>query len=338
MTDRHYDVVIVGAGLLGCFSARNLARYQLRVAVLERENDLCMGISRANTAIVYSGIDTKPQTLKTELTVEGNRSFDKLCEDLCVPFRRCGSLMVAFGPRAEQVLQKKLEQGLQNGVEDLALLNAAEALKLEPQLSPAVTLALYSPSTGTVNPWELCIAAAQNAHANGVAFYFEHEVAGIEKLADSYRLTCANGVAFTARAVVNCAGLAADRVSEMVAPVSFRFKPTRGDYLILDEAAEGFVTHIVFHEPEMKSKGATFVPTIDGNIMIGPSEEPVGLGQEGGVGITSEIEGAPRSFSANDSAPESLRVTSCAEFILNESEGPYADYAPECFEGTTDMM
>ena len=275
MTDEHYDVVIVGAGLLGCFVARNLSRYRLRVVVLERENDLCMGVSRANSAIVYSGTDTKPQTLKTRLTVEGNRNFDKLCEELHVPFRRCGSLMVAFGPRAEQVLRKKLEQGMQNGVEGLELLTTDATLRLEPHLSPDVSLALYSPGTGTVNPWELCIAAAQNACNNGVEFCFEHEVVGIERLSDEYRLHCANGVAINARVVVNCAGLTADRISEMVAAVSFRFKPTRGDYLVLDEAAEGFIDHVVFHEPEVKTKGATFVPTIDGNIMIGPSEDPV---------------------------------------------------------------
>jgi glycerol-3-phosphate dehydrogenase len=318
-------VIIIGAGLLGCFTARSLARYNLRIAVVERENDVCMGISRANSAIVYSGADTKPGTLKTRLTITGNRSFPTLCEELHVPFSRCGSLMLAFGPRAEATLDFKYEQGLRNGVVGLRLLNTAETLGLEPRVAPSVTRALLAPSTGTVNPWELCIAAAQNAHANGVAFFLEHEVSAISAhdactsrpttaphdacasrdatdsrsgpterpttapraatpshapshvtpayaATPAYTLSFTNGRRLTTRTVVNCTGLDACRISELVAAPSFRIIPSRGDYLILDDRIGKLINRVIFHEPEQKGKGATLVPTIDGNIMVGPSE------------------------------------------------------------------
>jgi glycerol-3-phosphate dehydrogenase len=252
------------------------------VAVLERENDLCLGISRANSAIIYSGVDTRSGTLKTELTVQGNRDFDRLCEDLGVEFKRPGSLMVSFGPRGDEVLRFKYGQGQRNGVPGLRLLSGKEAREREPELAAGVTLALHAPTTGTVNPWQLGLAAARDALANGVKFLLRHEVVGIAGDGHGdYRLVCGNSVELAVRVVINCAGLVADRINDMVAPPSFRIIPTRGDYLVLDEAAGGFLSHIVFHEPEVKGKGATFVPTIDGNLMVGPSEESV----EAGVGL-----------------------------------------------------
>ena len=166
--DRTYDAVVIGGGLLGCFAARALCRRRLRVALVEQREDVCTGISRANTAIVYAGYDTKPGTLKSRLTVQANREFDGLCRELGVRFRRCGSLMVAFGPRGRESLRRKLEQGAVNGVEGLRLLDRAEALALEPALSPAVEAALWCPGVGTVDPWELCLAAAENADYLGL--------------------------------------------------------------------------------------------------------------------------------------------------------------------------
>jgi glycerol-3-phosphate dehydrogenase len=269
-----YDVVLIGGGLLGCFAARSLARLRLRIAVLERHNDVCCEVSRANSAIVYAGYDNRPGTLKARLTVAANRGFDALCQELDVPWRRCGSLMVAFGARGGRVLRAKYQQGLVNGVEGLRLLSGSEALALEPGLAPGVTQALYAPSTGTVSPWELCIAAAQNAAANGVDFHFGSEVTGITGIdgGRGWRLVCSNGTCLEAAVVVNCAGLAADRVGGLVAEPGFALRPTAGDYLVLDTTAGGYVSHIVFHEPEARGKGGTFVPTVDGNLLVGPSE------------------------------------------------------------------
>ena len=284
-TDRQvdkYDVTVIGGGVLGCFVARNLARYKLNVIVIEKNADVCTEITRANTAIIYSGYDNKPGSMKARMCVDANRDFDCLCKELGVPFVRCGSLMSALGPRGESVLRKKYEQGLLNGVPGLKLLSKAEALAIEPGLNPKITMALYSPSVGTLNPWELGIAAIENAIDNGAKLFLNKEVMSITPTADGY-LIHARGqdlqrnyeAEISASAVVNCAGLFADKVSEMIAPPYFRISPTRGDYIMLDTKAGGLLHHINFLEPEEGGKGATVVPTVDGNIMLGPSEEPL---------------------------------------------------------------
>lgn len=266
------DVVIVGAGLLGCFAARALSAYDLRTIVLEQREDVCTGISKANTAIVYTGYDTKPGTLKTALCTRANAGFDRLCRELDVRFRRCGSLLVAFGPRAETVLREKYRQGSRNGVPGLRLLDREEVLRREPHLSPKVTAGLYAPGTGTVNPWELCIAAFENARANGAEFRFSEKVARIARQQTGFLVETERKCYF-AGAVLNCAGLFSDAVRELVEKPLVRVVPTGGDYLVLDDKVEGFLHHVIFHEPEEKGKGLTLVPTVDGNVLVGPSEE-----------------------------------------------------------------
>lgn len=163
-----YDVAVLGGGLLGCFMARELRRHPLKVALVEAREDVCTGISRANTAIVYTGCDTKPGTLKTRLCVAACKGFGDLCRELGVPFARRGSLMVSYGPNADQTLQRKMIQGMENGVEGLKLMSGRAALEWEPGLAPGVSSALYAPDTGVTDPWELCYAAWENALANGV--------------------------------------------------------------------------------------------------------------------------------------------------------------------------
>lgn len=265
------DVAVIGGGLLGCFTARALTAYDLRVTVFEEREDVCTGISRANTGIIYTGCDTKPGTLKTRLCTAASRDFDRLCRELDVPFSRCGSLMAAFGPRAEAVLEKKLAQGRLNGVPGLELLGPEAVYGLEPGLAPGVRLGLYAPGTGTVNPWELGIAAFENARDNGADFRFSEELLGMERTAGGYRLETSRSGCM-ARAVVNCAGLRADAVREMAKVPAVRIFPTAGDYLVLDDTVAGLIRHIVFHEPEERGKGLTLVPTVDGNLLIGPTE------------------------------------------------------------------
>ncbi|MCL2757343.1 MAG: FAD-dependent oxidoreductase, partial [Coriobacteriia bacterium] len=273
-----YDVAVIGAGLLGCFAARHLARAGLRTIVLEQAHDVCCGISKANSAIVYAGYDNKPNTLKSRMCVEGNRGFSELCKALGVTYRQCGSLMVACGPNGEKTLRNKLDQGLRNGVERLSLLTGDEARVLEPGLSDTITAALYAPSIGTVNPWEFCLAAARDAIDHGAEFVFNARVTQIQR-EDLSELSAINASQIAsnlilASAVVNCAGLAASDCMGLVTEPSFIIKPTRGDYLVLDECVGDQLSHIIFHEPEIKGKGATLVPTVDGNVMVGPSEEP----------------------------------------------------------------
>ena len=242
------DIVIIGAGLLGCFAARALSAYEADVAVLEAREDVCTGVSRANTGIIYAGYDTKPGTLKTQLCVQGCRAMDALCRELDVPFSRCGSLMVACGERAEAVLRKKYADGQENGVEGLRLLSGREVLEMEPRLTHRVSAGLYAPGTGTLEPWALGIAAYENARANGADFRFGAAVRAIRRDGGGFVLET-DAETFRARAVLNCAGLAADRVRELCERPLVRLFPSAADYLVLDDTARIFVRRVIFHEP-----------------------------------------------------------------------------------------
>lgn len=267
---KRFDVIVIGGGLLGCFTARNLCRWDLTVALLEAREDVCTGISRANTAVIYPGYDHKPGTLKAELTVRANRAFGMLCEALDVPFSRCGSIMAACGEQGEAVLRKKLRNGLENGVPDLRLLERAELLELEPELTPEVRLGLYSPTAGTVNPWVLGIAAMENAVQNGTEFYANAPVTAIREESGGY-VVQTEGETYFCRAIINCAGLQSVSVQEMIYQSPVRLRITAGDYLILDKLTVHAPSHIVQYEPE-QGKGLTAVPTVEGNLLLGPSE------------------------------------------------------------------
>lgn len=266
-----FDVIVIGGGLLGCFAARNLERYKLKTALLEAREDVCTGISRANTAIVYSGCDTKPGTLKSRMCVNAAQNFGILCSKLGVRYEPCGTLMVCFGPEGEKTLRKKLSQGLTNGVRGLRLLTREETLVLEPNLSPNVRLGLFAPEAGTVIPWELGLAAAENAVHNGAELMLNTRVTNIEKSENGYRVYVGETV-FNTRGIINCAGLFADEIFEKIEKPSVRIFPNSGDYFLLDTKAAGCVRHVIFHEPEEKGKGLTLVPTVDKNILVGPSK------------------------------------------------------------------
>ena len=268
---KSYDVAVIGGGLLGCFAARNLCRRKLHIALLEAREDVCTGISRANTAIIYPGYDHKPGTLKAELCVRANARFDALCRELDVSFSRCGSLMVSFGEKADAVLRKKYENGLLLGVPGLRLLSGEDAQRMEPSLAESISSALYAPTAGTVNPWELGIAACENAAANGAALFLSTRVLGIRRTEQGYQIETDRGH-FSCRAVVNCAGLQADRVQELLFPSPVHIAPNAADYLILDRAAGNKPSHIIQYEPEDGGKGFNAVPTVEGSLLLGPSE------------------------------------------------------------------
>ena len=266
-----FDVAVIGGGVLGCFAARELTRWSLSVALLEAREDVCTGITRANTAIVYPGYDHKPGTLKAEMTVRANARMERLCRELDVPFSRCGSLMLSYGARSDAVLRKKYRDGLANGVPGLRLVDGAEAERMEPSLAHGVYSALYAPTAGTVNPWELGIAAFENACRNGAAPRLNTSVLSIRVDKNGYLLETNRGV-LCCRGVVNCAGLAADRVQELAFPSPVHIAVTAGDYLILSKHAASLPKHILQLEPEDGGKGIAVVPTVEGSLLAGPSE------------------------------------------------------------------
>lgn len=263
---RYTDAVVIGGGVLGCFVARNLMRWQISTVLIEEKEDVCTGITRANSAVVYAGYDNQVGSLKAEMTVRGNKNFDALCADLEVPFERKGSLMAGFGPCAEKTLQKKYEQGKKNQVPGLKLLSGEEARAMEPHLSQDVTAALYAPTTGTVNPWQLGIAAYENAVENGCTVLLNTKVCGIRREKEQY-IVETEKEQIICKAILNCAGLDADKVQEMVFPPSIRLFPDGADFLVLDRTAET-PKHIIFHESEEKGKGITAVPTVEGNLLL----------------------------------------------------------------------
>ena len=265
------DVAVIGGGVLGCFAARALTRWKLSVALLEAREDVCTGITRANTAIVYPGYDHRPGTLKAEMTVRANARMEQLCRELDVSFSRCGSLMLSYGARADAVLRKKYLDGLANGVPGLRLLDGAEAERMEPSLAPGVRSALYAPTAGTVNPWELGIAAYENACRNGAAPHLNTSVQSVRLDENGYLLETNRG-ALRCRGVVNCAGLAADRVQQLAFPSPVHIAVTGADYLILSKHTPSLPRHILQLEPEDGGKGIAVVPTVEGSLLVGPSE------------------------------------------------------------------
>ena len=294
-----YDAIVIGGGLLGCFAARSLTRYNLKVALLEKNKDLCTGISRANTAIVYSGCDTKPGSLKTSLCVSGSQGFSKLCSELGVRYNKCGSIMISFGERGDEIIRKKFEQGKINGVQGMKILCSSEILVLEPNLADHVSLGLFVPETGTVMPWELCLAAAENALENGAQIIRSTEVIDIKAdtvNSDGYTIHTNNGSYF-AKAVINCAGISADSILSLVESPTVKIIPTAGDYTVLDTQTENHIKHVIFHEQEEKGKGLTIVPTVDGNILIGPTKRS--LTEKNFLGSSMEAKAENRNFKTN---------------------------------------
>ena len=267
------DAAVIGGGILGCFTARNLRRWNISTVLLEKEADVCSGITRANSAICYPGYDNKTGSRKAEMTVRGNAGFDALCRELEVPFSRCGSLLVTYEQSALPRLEKKLAQGIQNGVPGLRLLSGPEAEAMEPMLRPGVAAALYAPTTGTVNPWQLGIAALENAVDNGASVMMNAEVTGIRKDGSGYRIETSKGPVLC-KMVFNCAGLYADRVQELLFPPSVRLKLDGAEYLVLDPLAPK-PGRVIFHQANSCGKGITAIPCVEENLLISGVRKPL---------------------------------------------------------------
>ena len=269
-----YDVVIIGAGVSGAAAARALSRYDLDICVVEKEEDVCCGTSKANSAIVHAGYDAKPGSLMAKLNVQGNKMMPGVAEELDVPFKRCGSLVVCREEEDIEMLKKLYEQGIANGVEGMKILDREEAHACEPNLADDVTAALWAPDAGIICPFLLNIAYAENACENGVEFRFNTEVKDIEKLENGYRLATENGTErgfLETKVVVNAAGVYADRFHNMVSGKKIHITQRRGEYCLLDKTAGNLVSHTIFQLPGKYGKGVLVTPTVHGNLLIGPT-------------------------------------------------------------------
>ena len=266
-----YDVLIVGAGVIGGMLARELSRYQLSVCLLEKENDVAMGASRANSGIVHGGYDPEPGTLKAELNTQGVELLFQAAKELNVPCIRNGSMVLAFSKEEELHLQALYERGIMNKTPGMKLLSGDEARVLEPRLSPAVTKVLHVPNAGIICPYSLTIAAVGNAMDNGVALKRNFAVSAMDYADGVITVTAQDGSQIQGKYVVNCAGGYSDKIAKLAGDDFFTIIPRAGEYMLLDKTESYEIQHTLFQCPTKEGKGILVSPTVHGNLLTGPT-------------------------------------------------------------------
>lgn len=330
-----YDIIILGAGVIGCAVARELSKYSAKILVLEKNEDVCSGTSKANSGIVHSGYDAHNGTLKARFNVEGNRMMGDVCDELDVPFDRIGSLTICTDEQNIPDLEALKERGEKNGVEGLRLLDRAELLAMETHIGDEVVAALYAPTAGVICPFKLTTAFAENAAVNGAEFRFDTEVKKLYFDNGVWHVVTDDGE-YTAKAVVNAAGVYADVFHNMVSEKKLRITPRRGDYILLDRAVQGFVNHTIFQLPTKLGKGVLVTPTVHGNTIVGPTAVDMDDKEctaTSADGIDSVIEKA--ALSVRD-LPLRQVITSFAGIRAHEDGGDFilgeVDDAPGFFD------
>jgi glycerol-3-phosphate dehydrogenase len=272
---KYFDAIVIGGGILGCMTARNLRRWNISTLLLEKEADICTGITRANSAIVYAGYDNKPGSRKAALTVRGCANMEALCKELEVPYAQTGSLLVTYEKDAIPQLEKKLRNGEKNGVPGLRLLSGPETEAMEPMLRKGVAAALYAPTTGTVNPWQLGIAAFENALQNGAQAKRNAPVVAICKEQGGYVVET-DKESYCCKMVFNCAGLFADKVQQLAFATDVELELDGAEYLVFDHLAPK-PERIVFLQGASCGKGITAIPGAEGNLLISGVRKPLGI-------------------------------------------------------------
>lgn len=265
-----YDIAIIGAGVVGGMIARTLAKYDLSLCILEKENDVAMGATKANSAIVHAGFDAKEGSLKAKLNVRGAELMPEVTKELGVKYKNNESLVVAFESEREEV-EKIYERGVRNGVKDLRIVEKEELQRLEPHINPDLSCALLAPTGAIVCPYELCIAAVGNAMDNGAKLKLNFSVEQIEKSANGYVITSESGGRVEADIVINSAGVYSDKIAAMTGDADFTVHPRRGEYMLLDKECGSFTHRTIFHTPTKMGKGILVSPTVDGNLLLGPT-------------------------------------------------------------------
>lgn len=268
------DVLIIGAGVSGAAVAREVSKFKGDFLVLEKGEDVCTGTSKANSGIIHGGYDANEDSLMAKLNVEGNKMMDELCKDLHIPYSRIGSLVLSFDEKDNYKLENLKKRGEYNGVTGLEIIGREELKKIEPNISDTACAALYCKSAGIVDPFILNIALAENAFDNGVKFKFNEEVINIVKKDGYFEVHTKNNI-YEAKVVVNAAGVYADKLHNIVSDEKIEIIPRRGNYILLDKSERNLVKHVLFQLPSDKGKGVLLTPTMDGNILVGPTATDV---------------------------------------------------------------
>lgn len=273
-----FDVIVIGGGVIGGTILRECTKYKLSVCMLEKENDVCMGQSKANSGIVHAGFDAAPGTLKAKFNVLGNKMMESYAKELGVKYVNNGSLVVAFSQEELQTLQALKTRGEENGVEGLEILSQAELRALEPNVSSEALGALHAKTGGIICPYGLTIAAIGNAMDNGAQLYTDFEVTSIEKKDGVFTVKSSDGQSVEGKLVINCAGLASGKIAAMVGDTDIEVRGRKGEYILLDRESGDFVSHTLFFTPTEKGKGILVTQTADKNILLGPTSEEVDSG------------------------------------------------------------
>lgn len=281
-----YDIIVIGAGVTGTCTARELSKYQVNMCVIEKGDDVASGTSKANSGIVHGGYDCVPGTLMAEMNVRGNQLLYELAEELDYPIKKNGSLIVCTVPEEVGKLDVLLDQANKNGVPDCRIIGKEEALAMEPNLTDNTVAALYVPTGGIICPWGLAIAMGENAAMNGCEFKFETEVQNIVKKDGYFEIVTDQGT-FETKIVVNAAGNYADTMHNMVSEDKKEIINRRGEYLLLDKELGDYFNATVFPLPGKMGKGILCAPTIHGNMFVGPSATDIE--GKGDVATTQDI-------------------------------------------------
>ncbi len=263
-----YDVTIIGAGITGSLIAHELSKYNLNVLVLEKESDVACGATAANSAMVHSGHDPKSGTLKCKYNLLGNRMYADLCKELKVAYDPIGAFVVATSKDEEEKLDTLVNQCIERNV-PYEVLSGEKARELESNLSDNVTKALSLPTTAVISPWELTIAAMEEAMLNDVELKLDYEVKDIKKVDDKFIIN--NEI--ETKVLVNCAGVYCDNITNMLRVSPYKVEAKKGEYYVLDHTGKQLVNHVIYPIPTAKGKGVLAVPTVHHNVLLGPNSD-----------------------------------------------------------------
>lgn len=265
------DIIVIGAGVVGCSIARELSKYNLDVLVVEKNSDVSEGVSKGNSGIVHAGYNEKIGTLKAKLNIEGNKIFDDLSRDLQFPFKRNGAFILAFSDEEMKTLESLKENGEKLGVEGLEILTREEALNIEPNLNKKIVGVLNVKTSGIVSPYEMTIALAENAAENGVEFKLNSKVTNIEKISEGYKVTLNNKELVSGKLIINASGLEGAFLNNLVSMSKREINPVKGEYCLFDKVAGAMINKTLFQVPNKLSKGVLVTPTAEGNLLVGPN-------------------------------------------------------------------
>ncbi len=265
-----YDIAIIGAGVVGGMTARALSRYNLKICILEKENDVAMGATKANSAIVHAGFDAHTGSLKARLNVKGAKMMPSICKELGVKYKNNGSLVIGFNDEDRKMINTLFERGANNGVECLRVIEKDELKTIEPNISDNAICALYAPTGAIVCPYDLTVAAIGNAMDNGAELKCNFEVCDIVNTENGYKISSKSD-SVNARFIINCAGIYSDSIAKLVGDDTFNVHARKGEYILLDKECGNIVSHTIFRTPSKMGKGILISPTVDGNLLLGPT-------------------------------------------------------------------